>query len=199
MLQISTTRNRLKKNDVDQIVQLLQRGGVIAIPTETVYGLACSADHPAAVTQLIKIKQRAKNSGKFFTLVPENIKKAADYVVFNATASKLAKRHFPGPLTIILPKNQRLQSAYFEGLATIGIRIPNHPLFRQLLKQTGPLLLTSANRRGQPELSTASEIIQTIPELDAIIVGTPGNQPPSTIVDCTGAEPQILRQGQLIV
>lgn len=190
---------QIEESQTDQIIKLLRKGAVVALPTETVYGLAALATHREAVAKLAQIKERDAKSGKFFTLVPESVDQIAHYAKLNRRAKQLIQRYFPGALTLILPKNQALKIPYFEQLDTIGLRLPDYPLFEQILPQVGPILLTSANRKGKAPLQDAKTIISHMPELDAVIVGQPGNQPPSTIIDCTAEDPLVIRQGALKV
>lgn len=186
---------QIEPSQTSQIAELLAGGAVLAVPTETVYGLAVLASSTEAIDKLIAIKDRAVGSGKLFTLVPESVEAAGNYAIFSPAAQQLADRHFPGPLTLILPKNPTFSHPYFDQVETIGLRIPDYPLFEELLPETGPLLLTSANRRGQPPLETPTEIVEVMPELGGIVLGTPGHQPPSTIIDCTGDTMRVVREG----
>ena len=161
------------------IVDLLD-DQIVTIPTETVEGYAVSLKSEKAIRDLMKLKERDFDSGKIFTLVPESNVAIEKYVVLNDMARKLIKEYFPGELTLILPKNPDFRHFYYNHYDTIGIRIPNHPLFPELLKKVGPLILTSANPRGGTPKSLTGHL-------------------PSTIIDLTTEESKILRQGNLRV
>ncbi len=152
---------------------------VTTVPTETVEGYAVALNSKQGILDLMKLKDRDFDSGKIFTLVPESKEAIAKYAIIPNQAKALINKYIPGELTLILPKNPIFHHFYYDHFDTIGIRIPNHPLFPKLLKENGALILTSANPRG----------------------GTPKSitgHKPSTIVDFTNPEnPQILRQGDL--
>ena len=167
-----------------QIIADLQAGKVVTVPTETVEGYAVALNSEAAVRELMRMKDRGYESGKIFTLVPESVESIVKYVIIPPAAQALIDEYVPGELTLILPKNPDFSHFYYDEFARrgmkigIGVRIPNYPLFEEILPEVGALMLTSANPRG----------------------GTPrtltGHRP-STIVDFTGEKPKILRQGEL--
>ena len=162
-----------------KIIGALLIGDIATVPTETVEGYAVTLSSEQGIRELMRIKDRDFNSGKVFTLVPESKAAISKYVIVPDSAKPLIDQYFPGELTLILPKNPSFHHFYYDHFDTIGIRIPDHPLFPELLKTVGPIILTSANPRG----------------------GTPksltGHQP-STIIDFTDPQnPQLLRQGNL--
>lgn len=167
-----------------QIVRDLRAGKVVTVPTETVEGYAVALNSESAVRELMRMKERGFDSGKVFTLVPESVEAIRNYVLVSPAARGLINKYIPGELTLILPKNPGFKHFYYDEFERrgikigIGIRIPNHPLFAEILPEVGALMLTSANPRG----------------------GTPRSltgHRPSTVVDMTGAVPKILRQGDL--
>ena len=182
---------------IEDAAKILKSGGVIGLPTETVWGLACALDSKEGVTKLMQMKDRGVESGKIFTLVPENTGKIAKYVKIPEEAKGLIDEYFPGPLTLILPKNSKFRHFYFDHFDSIGVRIPDFPLFDELLPLSGPLLLTSANRRGKKPAKMARGLAKAMPEVDLVINQRPGGQEPSTIVDFTKEVPQIIRRGAL--
>lgn len=162
----------------NQIVTRLKSDQIVTVPTETVEGYATLLSSKKAIQDLMKLKDRDFTSGKIFTLVPESTTAISNYAKVPKEAKSLIDRYFPGELTLILPKNPDFRHFYYDHFDTIGIRIPNHPLFEEILPETGPLILTSANPRG----------------------GTPKSltgHKPSTIIDFTQNTPKILRQGNL--
>ena len=163
----------------NQIISDLSHGKIVTVPTETVEGYAVSLKSEKAIKDLMELKDRDFDSGKIFTLVPENKAAIKNYAIIPETAKPLIDHYFPGELTLILQKNPHFHNFYYDHFDTIGLRIPDHPLFAEILPETGPLILTSANKRG----------------------GTPKSltgHKPSTIVDfTTGNTPRILRQGDL--
>jgi L-threonylcarbamoyladenylate synthase len=176
-------------------LEILIGGGLVAFPTDTVYGLGTLAFNAKAVKKIYAAKERSpekaipvllgevKHLAKVSQAVPE-------------MALKLAERFWPGPLTLIVPKHPRIPHAV-SSTPTVGVRIPDHPVARALLVLSGPLAVTSANLSGQPAPSTAQEVLEQLGgRIAAILDGgrTPGGLA-STVVDCTGVEPVILREG----
>ena len=153
---------------------------VITVPTETVEGYAVALSSESGIKELMHIKDRDFHSGKVFTLVPESKSAIKKYVLVSPLAEKLIDTYLPGELTLILPKNPNFHHFYYDHFETIGIRIPNHPIFKNLLAENGALLLTSANPRGGTPRSTTGHL-------------------PSTIIDLTKDQPTIIRQGNLVI
>ena len=169
----------LSGTTVNDFIKILSSGNIATIPTETVEGYAVALSSRQGIQDLMKLKDRNYNSGKVFTLVPESKDTIDKYVLIPDQAKLLIDRYIPGELTLILPKNPSFKHFYYDHYDTIGIRIPAHPLFPELLKAIGPIILTSANPRGGTPKSTT------------------GHQP-STIIDFTNPQsPQLLRQGNL--
>ena len=164
----------------NQIIQDLKDNKVVTIPTETVEGYAVMLNSEPAVRALMQLKERDYNSGKIFTLVPESKIAISKYALIPKAAEELIEKYVPGELTLILPKNPEFHHFYYDHFKTIGIRIPDHPLFPELLPVVGPIVLTSANKKGGTPKSITGHL-------------------PSTIVDFTGKQPKILRQGNLKV
>lgn len=153
---------------------------VTVVPTETVEGYAVALNSECGIRELMRIKERGFDSGKVFTLVPESKEAISKYAVVSEKAQKLIDKYMPGEITLILPKNPDFHHFYYDHYETIGIRIPEHPLFCELLPKTGALILTSANPRGGTPRTITGHL-------------------PSTIVDLTGEKPKILRQGELVI
>lgn len=126
----------------------MQIGEILTVPTETVEGYAVRIDDEVAIKKLMDFKERGFDSDKIFPLVPESKDAISKYVIIPPAAKPLIDKYLPGELTLILPKNPNFRNFYFDHYDSIGVRIPNHPLFVELLAENGPLLLTSANRRG---------------------------------------------------
>ena len=185
----------LPQNNTEKIINSLNSDKVVALPTETVFGLAVSLNSKSALEKLIKIKNREINSGKVFTLVPESKESIKKYALIPETAKSLIETYFPGELTLILPKNPAFNHPYFDNFDSVGLRIPDFPLFSQILEKTGPLLLTSANPRGKSPAITSNEVKSRLPEIDILVAGKSNNNPPSTILDLTTKIPRVLRQG----
>jgi len=175
----------------------LKSGELVAFPTDTVYGLGTSAFNPLSIDKLFVVKGR--DTAKAIAVLigePSALKQVA--AKMTGVAEQLAERFWPGPLTLVVPRHPNLPDN-LSPLSTIGVRMPNHPVSLELLRQSGPLAVTSANLSGQPSTITARQVSSQLSgRLPLIIDGgqTPGGQP-STVVDCTGSELVILRSGPL--
>lgn len=187
------------RESTSAILKALKEGKVVALPTETVFGLAISLNSATALEKLIYLKRRDLKSGKVFTLVPESVAAIESYALLTKSARDFLK-YIPGEITLILHKNPEFSHPYFNHFSTIGIRIPKSSLFSALLPSSGPLLLTSANPRGDQPATDSETIKETLPKVDLLVTGkTPQGRLPSTIVDLTGKKPIIVRQGSLRV
>ena len=186
----------LLQREIEKGVRILQQGGVIVYPTDTVYGLGADAFNSTAVERIYKIKHRPKH--RQFPLLIADVERLATLAEpIPEIAWFLAKRFWPGGLTLVLLKTDSLP-AYLVSGPTIAVRVPNHPVCLALIQQLGnPIIGTSANVSGQPAASTAEEVGQQLRgRIDFVINGgkCPGGKE-STVVDVTHESPIILRQG----
>jgi L-threonylcarbamoyladenylate synthase len=180
-----------------QALEILRGGGLVAFPTDTVYGVGALAFDGAAVESIYAAKERPVEKAIPVLLGDiSDLNKVASAVP--PMALTLAVHFWPGPLTLVVPKHPDLPEAV-SATATVGVRLPDHPVARALLRTAGPLAVTSANRSGEANPSTAREVLEQLGGRIALIIDggrTPGGVP-STVVDCTGAGLQILRAGPL--
>jgi L-threonylcarbamoyladenylate synthase len=180
-----------------QALAILQQGGLVAFPTDTVYGLGALARHPPSIARLYTVKDR--ESSKAIPILLGDQSELGNVTVDAGSQALLLAQHFwPGPLTLVLPRHSSLPEI-LSALPTIGVRMPNHPLALALLRLTGPLAVTSANLSGAASTVTAVEVLEQLSgRIPLILDGgrAPGGLP-STVVDCTGPELVILRQGPL--
>jgi len=178
-------------------VAVLRRGGVVALPTDTVYGICVALDTPGGVERLFEVKRRPPDKG--IMLLLEELHQAPAIGVITAAAEALAIACWPGGLTVVVPQrdDRPLPGALTAGTSTIGLRVPDHPSPRALAGGVGPLPTTSANVSGLPEARDAAEIqAQLGNAIDLILDGGPAHGgPASTVVDCTGELPRVLRVG----
>ena len=181
-------------------VSILKRGGLVAMPTETVYGLACDAANPDAVARLYEAKGRPR----FNPLIAHvsSIEMAQKEAEFNAAASHTAAMHWPGPLTLVLPvaKGGTVCDLARAGLDTIALRMPAHKGARDLISAFGgPLVAPSANRSGHVSPTRAEHVKTDLDgKVDLILDGGPCEKGiESTIVDFTGERAVLLRAGAL--
>lgn len=176
---------------------ILRHGGTVAFPTDTVYGLAALPAVAEYVERLYIVKGR--NSERAIAVLigsPADLPKVA--VSPSQAALLLAERFWPGPLTLIVPRHPDLPEV-LSPMPTIGVRMPNHPLALALLRMVGPLAVTSANISGGKNTTSAQEVLAQLKGRVHLVVDggrTPGGVP-STVVDCTTAEPAILRAGPI--
>lgn len=181
------------------VKEILENGGVVAIPTETVYGLAASLHNIEGIKKLCKLKKRPVDSGKILTVMVSSVKEIEKYAVLSKQERALALRYFPGELTMIFEKRADFDNEYFDNFSTIGIRIPEHKYVLDLLKKTGPLVVTSANPRGEHACMDSKEVKRRLPSVDAVVRGVAGMNLPSTILDIRSGIPHVLRQGGLLI
>ena len=184
-------------NDIARAVATLRAGGLVAFPTETVYGLGADAANPEALARLYAVKRRPVEHP-----VIVHLGRADDLDAWARTVPRparlLAEACWPGPLTLVLERTARVPDAATGGLDTVGLRVPAHPLALELLAEFGGgLAAPSANRFGRVSPTTAAAVSAELgDDVDQILDGGPcaiGVE--STIVDCTQGEPRILREG----
>ncbi len=188
----------LLQREIEKGVKILQMGGVIAFPTDTVYGLGADAFNSTAVERIYEIKNRPKHRQLPLLIADvERLTTLADPI--SEIAWFLARRFWPGGLTLVLPKTDSLP-VYPASGPTIAVRVPDHPVCLALIQRLGnPIIGTSANISGQPPALTADEVGQQLGgKIDFIINGgkCPGGKE-STVVDVTHESPIILRQGTM--
>jgi len=178
-------------------LDVLQNGGLVAFPTDTVYGLAALPSKPEYIESLYTVKGR-ESTRAIAILISSAGELQATSVDPNKTALLLAKRFWPGPLTLIVPRHPNLPDILSPN-PTIGVRVPDHEFALSLLRVTGPLGVTSANLSGQENTTTADEVLEQLDgRIHLLIDGgkSPGSVP-STVVDCTTNDPVILRTGPI--
>ncbi len=180
-----------------QAVAVLQRGGLVAFPTDTVYGVGALAFEAAAVQRLYEVKGRSAEKA-IAVLVAREADLARVAAVLTPSARALALRFWPGPLTLVVPKHPDLPEAV-SALPTVGVRQPDHTVAQALLALAGPLAVTSANLSGQASATTAEAVLAQLEgRIDLLLDGgpTPGGVA-STVIDCTAEPPKILRPGPI--
>jgi L-threonylcarbamoyladenylate synthase len=194
---ITDTIDAQDRSALKRALAVLQSGGLVAFPTDTVYGLGGLAFDRKAVESIYVVKDRPIEKA-----IPILIGDVEDLgkvcISVSEDALKLAARFWPGPLTLVILKNPGLPEAV-SASSTVGVRIPDHNFARALLRLTGPLAVTSANLSGQSSPTTGKEVHAQLGGRIAIIIDggmTPGGLP-STVVDCSGRKPKILRNGPI--
>lgn len=187
------------QKQIDKIVELLRVGGVIIYPTDTVYGLGCDITKARAVERVARIKGVRSEKAKF-AFICADLSQLSDYArnVDNRTF-KLMKSHLPGPFTFILTASTQVPKSIKHKRKTVGIRVPDNNIILEIVRQLGnPILTTSLKEDDQIlEYPTDPELIyeEYRDYVDAVIDGGYGGMVPSTIVDCSGDEPVVIREG----
>jgi L-threonylcarbamoyladenylate synthase len=181
--------------------EVLRTGGIVALPTDTVYGIACALATPGGIEALFAAKRRPPEKGVMLLLA--DAAQAPSIGQWPATAAALADAFWPGGLTVVVPQRADvpLPAALTGGAPTIGLRAPDHDAPRALAAAVGPIPTTSANVSGLPEAGTAEEIVEQLGDTVGLVLdgGPAHGGPASTVVDCTVDPPRIVRVGAIAV
>jgi L-threonylcarbamoyladenylate synthase len=198
----SQKRARLLPDDAsgrEEAIEVLRAGGIVAMPTDTVYGVGVALEAPDGLTRLFAAKSRPLD--RAIVLLVAEIEQAGTVGILSRGARVLAERFWPGGLTLVLARapGAALPAALTAGAPTVGVRIPNHDCPRVLARALGPLPVTSANLSGQPDARDASEVLAQLgSRIDLVLDGGPARGGiPSTVVDCSAELPRILRAGAI--
>lgn len=189
----------LKGNQIDEAGAILRKGGLVAIPTETVYGLAANALDGSTVAKIFEAKGRPQDNPLIVHIA--DISEIDDLVAYvPPVLYDLADAFWPGPLTIILDKSDAVPDEVTAGLDTVAIRMPSHPVARKIIRAAGvPLAAPSANASGKPSPTTAAHVIKDMDgKIDAIVDGGPcevGVE--STVITLAARKPRLLRPGRI--
>ncbi len=184
---------------IDKVVKVLKDGGLVIYPTDTVYGLGCDITNTKALERIARIKG-VKLEKANFSFICSDLSNLSDYVKqINTSTFKILKRALPGPYTFILPGNSNLPKE-FKKKTTVGIRIPDNSIVLEIVRQLGnPIVSTSIYDEDEViEYTTDPELIfekwQNL--VDMVIDGGYGDNIPSTIIDLSGYEPEVVREGK---
>jgi len=188
--------------DIEQIVQVLQEGGVVIYPTDTVYAIGCHALQVRAVENICRIKNLDPKK-KYLSIICYDLSNISEYAKVENSIFKLMKRNLPGAFTFILSAGSRLPKI-FKNRKEVGIRVPDNAIIREICRQLdAPILTTTVpwDKKEDIEYLTNPELINEKfgNEVDLVIDGGIGGIEPSTIVDCTSGEAEIVRQGKGIL
>jgi len=185
--------------EIEKVIQVLKRGGLIIYPTDTVYGLACDINDAKAIEHMAKIKG-VKLESADFSFIFYDLSNLSDYVKqIDTPTFKILKRALPGPYTFILPGAKSLTSV-FKKKKTVGIRIPDNTIALEIVKQLGnPIVSTSIRDEDEIiEYTTDPELIHEKwnKRVDLVIDGGYGDNQGSTVIDLAGDQPVIIREGK---
>ena len=184
------------ENEIDELVYILKNDGVISVPTDTVYGLCGKIDSKKAYEKLLEIKERPIN--KAFPIMCADEKQVRKIGIVDKNVEKLISEFMPGPITLILERNENLDDYITNGKNTIAVRIATTKALVELIRKVGtPIFMTSANKSGEPECKNIGEIEKLSPLLDGILYGKYSLGKASTIVDCRFGEIKIIRKGPI--
>ena len=194
--------NTLKRKIIKQVSQVLKNNGLIVYPTETCYGLAADAANSKAVDKLIKFKGFRK--GKPISVAVADFSMAKQYIRLNPTAKNIFQNLLPGPITVVCQGKHKVDPRLESQTGTLGIRIPDYPLVLAIIKAFGkPITATSANISSGKTPYLINDILEKLPQsrkkLLALIIdaGPLPHRPPSTVIDTTQDQPEILRLGKI--
>jgi len=186
--------------DIKAIAEILRKNGVIIYPTDTVYALGWSIESAKAFDQIVLLKGKEARKEQF-SMICTDISQATNYTLpLSNPIFRLMKRNLPGPFTFILPANNQVPKFYKQKKKTVGIRIPAHNVPRAIVQELGhPIMTTSIHKADdtiQEYFADASLLHDSFEkQVDAVVDGGYGQLTPSTVVDCTSNEPEIVRQG----
>ncbi len=184
------------EKSLDQVVRHLERGGVVIYPTDSVYAFGCSLHAPKAIEQMRRLKGKVAEE---FAVLFESLSQVADYCRVDNEAFRLMKRNLPGPFVFILPALSNMPDKALSKRRTIGVRMADHPIAQALVERLGvPMLTTSVEViEGEEEYACDPELMEERfgREVELIVDGGYGRLDHTTIVDLSGEEMEILREG----
>lgn len=196
MLTVKIWNDKPSENQLAEIANILDEGGIIIYPTDTVYALGCDALNPKAVEEICRIKgiNPQKNN---LSIVCSDISQAAEYARIDNTGFRLMKEYMPGPYTFIFRALSVLPKA-FKGRKTVGIRIPALATDREIVRRLGRPLMTTSIALDEEDYSINPELIGEAyaGKAQLLVDGGDGATELSTIVDCTGSQPEVVREGK---
>ena len=186
----------VKKTEQTEIVQAIRDGKVVAFPTETVYGLGVKFGSKDALNCLMEAKNR--DYSKAITLMVASPKEISSFAYVSDKAQKLIDAFMPGMITLVFKKKECVDDAMTNGKTTIGIRIPDNEYVIGLLKEAGPMLVTSANLSNHSNTTSTQEVLDQLDgRIDYVVEGETSDNIASTVVDVSKNEIIILREGKI--
>lgn len=196
MKVLQILEDNINSRHIEEIAAVLRDGGIIVYPTDTVYAIGCDALNNQAIERICALKSM-KSAKTNLSIICSDISEVSQYAKFDNTQFRLMKSNLPGPFTFIFPAMSKLPKA-FKGRRTVGIRIPENKIATAIEQELGhPILTTSVpaqddDYRCEPEL--IAEALGA--SVDIVVDSGRGGLIPSTVVDCTSSDPEIIRQGK---
>lgn len=184
------------KENMSLVCQIIKEDGVVAFPTETVYGVGVKFGSKIALDKLMEAKNR--DYSKAITLMVADEKDIEKYAYVSDDVRKIIQAFMPGMITLVFKKKENVDSIMTNGKETIGIRIPDNQYVLNLLQKVGPMLVTSANLSNHPNTTSTKEVLNQLDgRIDLIVDGQTTDNVASTVVDVSGSEIKILREGKI--
>lgn len=187
------------EKELDKVVDVLRRGGVIIYPTDSIYAFGCSLQSPKAIERLRTIKAKSEDS---LSVIFDSISSVSEYCRVDNLTFKLMKRNLPGAFTFILNTSSKMPDRALEKRKSVGVRIPANPIARAIVERLGcPMITSSVKRRPNDdgdEYTTNPELIEEryVNVVDLVVDGGIGDNVPTTLVDLTSDEQEVLREGR---
>lgn len=193
-MQIEINAEHPEPRKIQRAVDALKQGEVIVYPTDTVYGIGCALGHKRAIDRIFHLT--GKDDSQPLTFVCADLSDIARYAVIENAQYRMLKRLLPGPYTFVLPATREVPRMLLTKRKTVGIRVPKHPVALAILKALElPLISTSASYRGEEPLNDPAEIVSRFKGIELVLDAGYCGIVSSTVVDLTGPEPVIVREG----
>lgn len=184
------------ENQMNEICDVIQKGGIVTFPTETVYGVGIHFNDEEALDRLMEAKNR--DYSKAITLMVADKADISQYAYISPQAQKMIDQFMPGMITLIFNKKESVRDTMTNGKSTIGIRIPDSEFVLSLLKKVGPMLVTSANLSQHSNTTSTQEVLNQLDgRIDLVVDGKTSDNIASTVVDVSQDEIKILRAGKI--
>lgn len=188
------------QRDILKVVEVLRNGGVIVYPTDTIYGIGCDITQPKAVERVARLKNMKPEKADF-SFICHDLSHISDFSKpISNPVFKMMKKNLPGPFTFIIQANSQVPKMFKNRKKSVGVRVPDNNIIREIVRELGnPVMSTSVRDEDEIlEYTTDPELIEEKfgDLIDLVIDGGYGDNIPSTVVDCTGDVPEIIRQGK---
>lgn len=196
METIKIYNEKIAPNQLERVDEILKSGGIVVIPTDTLYAVACDALNPKAIESVCRLKGINPEKTNL-SILCSDISMASDYAKFDNYAFKLMKENTPGPFTFLLRSASSLPRA-FKGRKVVGVRIPDNEAVKKIVEHLGHPLLSTSITFQDDDYGTNPDLIEEEyqDKVDLMIKGEEGGLVASSIIDCTGASPEIVREGK---
>lgn len=193
-MRIEVNPQHPEPRKIQRAADALNAGDVIVYPTDSVYAIGCALGHKRSIDRIYHLT--GKNESQPLALVCTDLSDIAKYAVVENTHYRLLKRLLPGPYTFVLPATREVPRMLLSKQKTVGIRVPDHPVALALTKAVGlPIVSTSASYRGEDPLNDPADIVTRFKGIEIVLDAGFCGVVPSTVVDLTGREPVIVREG----